>query len=471
MSSFSIPAQAVRTFLAASVIAAALFLAQTHDALTDVTRPLVIGTLHVLGVPAHDSGAMMSIGRLEVPWTRDCAGGNLLLVLLAITIWVNRNERSFTRLLLRAALAVPAALAANVARVLTLIVYRTAFYPTVESPQSHYFMGLIWLVPFVTCILPKSERALSFSWMETLHAAAVVALLAPLAGTPNSIWMIVCAVMALSRCQVRRDHSRLRISLTLLWIITGAAIAAINMESFWLPWLLACPPLLDLRWAGRISGICVILSTHPMIAMQKWSILLAGTGLLLTLAPALKRPPSNGGEPCISVPATGWLRALRLISLVCFACPFMASTLLALGFEKWTPPATVESRCIGNDGYEVRLADQPSQIGLICYAAASRDRHHTIKVCLKYRGVEITNESENSHVYTDGSHWLREFFLQKGKLCNDYEDYLQNTFHPLTDPGIHLIFVAPREQIGETDFESQCQHLAVQFQSACTVKL
>jgi len=464
MAAPSITPQTLRTVIAAGSIALVLFLTQSGDILIDVTRPLVIACLDWMGVAAMDQGSMISIGRLEVPWTRDCAGINLLVILLALTIWVNRYEKSQTHFWLRLAFALPAALLANVARVLTLIGYRAFFYPVIESPQTHYFMGLIWLVPFVTWIIPRNERRLSHGWLEALHAAAVVALLAPMAGTPNGSLVLLCAVIALAHCQMRRDHLQLRLWLTVLWLTGGAAIAVINMESFWLPWLLLCPLLADFRWLSKVSGILVLSCTHAVIAMHPWAVFVGGAGLIMTLIPWLKNTPHFSSEE--AVPATSslvWRNTLHCLCLAAFAWPFTSSALLTFGYQKWTPPTNVESRFIGNDGYEIRLEGQPDEVGLVCYAAPGRDRHHTVQVCLKYRGVEITQVPGRDAVFSDGSHWLREFFLQNDTLQTDYAGYLSATFRPWADPGIHLIFVAPQDQISAAEFESHCTRLAQAF--------
>lgn len=447
----------LRTIVAAIILAVAVHLTQSRDLLEDPTRPVVMTVLRLIGLDAVDRGEVMAVGGLHVPWTRDCAGINLLLILLALAVWVNRQERRAGRFWLRVACMVPAALAANVLRVLTLLAYRTLAYPGVESPQTHYFMGFMWLVPFVALITPRDDRPKAASIMETLHAAAVISLLAPMTGTPNATLVALATVACLSRCRVRPASG-----LTLLaWSACGIGIAMAGMESFWLPWLLLCPQLVDLRRISIFDAAC-IACTHSLIAMQTLSWTIAAVGVL-TAWLARNAPPARQ-HPSPHVP----LFARVIPFFAALPMPFIASTLLSFGQAAWTPPASLSCKPMNQGGYEVRLRGQPPHVGLACYAAASRDRHHTVQVCLKYRGIEVTHADECPLVLTEGRHWFREFFLQDGQMLPDYAAYVRSTFRPWSDPGVHLIFVSLREKQTAAEFSAECDLLATQFHQLCT---
>ena len=90
-----------------------------------------------------------------------------------------------------------------------------------------------------------------------------------------------------------------------------------------------------------------------------------------------------------------------------------------------------------------------------------------MKVCLKYRGVELEAVSGSPDVFTDGDHWLREFFLQDGALLPDYMSYLRSTFKPWASPGVHVIFVAPKARLTPASFDEQCILLAGRLQALC----
>jgi len=489
----------MRTGIAAAVVAGAVHLAQSRDVVVDFTRPIVLQTLRWLGNDAVDCGEELRLGKLLVPWTRDCAGINLLFILLALAVWVNRKESRAWRFWLCMLGMVPAAAAANVLRVLTLLAYRTLAYPGVESPQTHYFIGFIWLVPFITLITPRDHRPLAAGLMETLHAAAVVALLAPLAGTPNAMLLTLAAILCLSQCRLRENLSQSWPAAA--WMAAGTGIGLVGMESFWLPWLLLCPLLAPPRWVCSVPGIAFLACTHSLIVMQPWSWAIAAAGLAWACfhdkADTAADAPSRTGCPqpaaveatdtqepthCMLAPSQinsairsaathvstepmSWARQAAFFT--CLTFPFLASTLLAIGQQNWEPPTGVASRCISPNCYEIRLPGQPEHLGLACYSAPTRDRHHTLTVCLKYRGIELTEVEGSPLVLTDGTHWFRECFLQDGHLFPDYPAYVRSTFIPWSDPGVHLIFVSAHDAQTPGEFSAACEELAQRFYRKC----
>jgi exosortase/archaeosortase family protein len=518
--SFRFSSASVRTGVAAAVVAGAVHLAQSRDVVVDFTRPLVLGTLRWFGNEAVDCGEELRVGKLLVPWTRDCAGINLLFILLALAVWVNRKESRAWRFWLCMLGMVPAAAVANVLRVLTLLMYRTVAYPGVESPQTHYFIGFIWLVPFISLITPRDGRALRAGLMETLHAAAVVALLAPMAGTPNALLLTLAAVVGLAQCRVRDDAVRANAWPLVAWVTAGVGIAVVGMESFWLPWLLLCPLLVQSRWIWSVPGLACVLCTNSLVVMQPWSWAVAAAGVAWVLfygegaeetagdkgaASDLKDrsavPPTIyecaaadadaalRGEAaaasehdaaacaadaytavplvpvCVRPRRLGW--AVQLAFYACLTFPFLASTVLAIGQKSWEPPAGVMARCISPNCFEVRLHGQPKEIGLACYSSASRDRHHTLEVCLKYRGIELSAVEDCPLVMTDGKHWFREFFMQEGQMLADYPAYVRSTFVPWRDPGVHLIFVSANEAHSAAEFNAASEVLAQRFFEEC----
>ncbi len=161
----------------------------------------------------------------------------------------------------------------------------------------------------------------------------------------------------------------------------------------------------------------------------------------------------------------GW--AVQVAFYACLTFPFLASTVLAIGQKSWEPPAGVMSRCISPNCFEVRLHGQPKAIGLACYSSASRDRHHTLEVCLKYRGIELSAVEDCPQVMTDGKHWFREFFMQEGQMLADYPSYVRSTFCPWRDPGVHLIFVSANEAHSAAEFNAACEVLAQRFYEEC----
>ena len=121
-------------------------------------------------------GEVIRTGRVEVPWTGDCSGMNLLLILLAIGAWVSREQALNRSWILRLLSLIPAAVLANVLRILALTGYRNVAYPAIESPQMHYFIGFVCVAPFALLALPAFRLNSLFLVLQT---AAVMCLLAP----------------------------------------------------------------------------------------------------------------------------------------------------------------------------------------------------------------------------------------------------------------------------------------------------
>ncbi|MCF7734425.1 MAG: archaeosortase/exosortase family protein, partial [Akkermansiaceae bacterium] len=169
----------IRTLVAGGLIFALLQVARTTDVLSWLTRPAAAAVLAIFGSGAADHGSHLVIGRLQVPWTRDCAGFDVLLVLWGLILWTSRHDPVSWRFWLRLAAAIPAAVVANIARVLTIVVWRQAFYPAVESPQMHYFMGFLWLLPLLAFFVPRGGRPSLQYAVETGLLAAALSLAAP----------------------------------------------------------------------------------------------------------------------------------------------------------------------------------------------------------------------------------------------------------------------------------------------------
>lgn len=448
-----------RTVIAAVLLALAIPLMQSRDPLAMVSRPLVVGVLGLLGLDAVDGGEYIRVGHLEIPWSGDCNGGNLLILLLALAVWVTRHEPIGWRYGVRLVAMLPAAIVANLLRVLTLVAYRAIVFPSVESPQTHYFIGFVWLIPFLALITPRDGRPLARSLLETSHAAAVLALLAPVAGTTNGTLVSIAAIVILSTSRALENPGRNGLLFAGAWGASGVAIALLQVESFWLPWLLLCPLLGTGGHLPRVAWLMGLACTHPLVAIHSWSWGLAAVGAF-----SAWRSRSLAVKPEAEEANPLWKRITVFAQPAFFASlamPFLASSFTAKPDRNpWSPPADVLSRTLGQEGYEVRLPGQSGNIGLACYPAPGSDRHHTVKVCLKYRGVDLRPSEECGSVMTDGDHWYREFFLHEDVLLRSYSAYVRKTFRPRADPGVHLIFVAPRERIGAMEFDAACETLA-----------
>lgn len=454
---------------ALSVGAVLLFvqLTRSRDVFSDFSRPTVTWSLHALGIPAEDHGTMIAVGRLEVPWTRDCAGLNLLFVLMAVTVWVNRKQIDL-RLLAKLIATVPAALVANVLRVLSLIGVREVLYPAVESPQLHYFLGLIWLVPFLLFVVPKGTRPLRYVLFEAAHAAAVVALLAPLSGVPGGETVTLAAVICLAQCRVQTRSSALRDWLSVCWMLAAVGISLLGMESFWLPWLLVSPLLVEWRWIFSPAGAALTLGSYPLVGMLPGGVHVIWAAVAWYLWQQF-HGSKDGNEVAGSDPKVDGLRAFGFqAGWVMLMLPFIASTLLAPDQRAFVPPSSVVATPLAADSYDIRIPGQHERIGLVWFNPSGNGRHHSMKVCMKFRGIDLRPTPGSETVLTDGSRWMREFFIIDGRLIPTYPGYLFRTLVPRSSPGVHLIFFTNQADMGFAEFDRECEVLAAKLVGADT---
>lgn len=457
----------LRLLLATVAVGGLLLLSPSQSAFLDLTRPLLLALFHFTGIPAADTGVALVVGQLTVPWTRDCSGINLLVILFALTVWINRTQPADLRSWFRLAIIFPAALAANTLRVLTLLAYRHIAYPAVESPQLHYFIGFIWLVPMILLVAPKDGRSGLSRTVETLHAAAVLAWLSPLINSPGGPWLAAAALFLLSQSRLATTRHPLRLLLFVLWLFAGLAIGLFSIESLWLVWLLLCPLLVPLHLLRRPNYWLTLAAAHPILILLPVGEGLAALGIASMLWHSFHRQPLNtvpSSPPPTIAPA--WSTALALTAFA-LTLPFTASSLFASNHLPLLPPAHLIINDIGAHGYELRLPNQVSPIRLVWYAAQNNDRHHTMSVCLKYRGRDLQPVPDHASVQTDGRYWLREFFVLNHSLLPSYNEYVLRTLAPRAHPGAHLIFVAPMDALSPDDFARQTHALATQLPDLC----
>ncbi len=434
-------------------------LSQAHDYFGNLTRPVVLWILQVAGIAASDRGDVLSVGSLEVPWSRDCAGLNLLIILLAVAIWMNRHERPGLAYWLRIAAMLPAAVLANVARVFTIIAYRKIFFPAIESPQLHYFFGLLWLVPFAILAIPRDSRPRSTVFFELLHTASVVALLSPLVDGPGGAGLSIAVVLGLAHCRVPDVISPRRVLLLAIWLAAAAGIIWFGVESFWMPWLLVCPLVAQASWLKRPEGLVLLLASHPMFG------LLPGAEIVtwLTIAYAVWRQFSHEAAAATAGPSARdpWAGAAMVTGALAFVLPFLSSGFFGMGeTASLRPPEGLLQKEIPGSGYQVQLPGQGEDIGLLWYLPSGSQRHHTLKICMKYRGIDLEPSKEDPAVMTDGKLWMREFFLKDGRLIDSHLDYVKSTVGPRESPGVHLIFVSESDTFPAAEFNRRTQALA-----------
>ena len=458
------PNPLARTVVALAAVFALLHLASANNLLSDVTRPLVVGLLKLLGVAARDAGGELVLGRLHVPWTRDCAGVNLLAMLWAVTLWANRAEPLSRRYWLRFVLAAPAAVAANIARIFTLLAYRHALFPAVETPQLHYFIGFLWLVPCLPLLVPRAGREPGRYAMETLFLVVALSLVSPFVPAPGGNLVTIATLLLLAQSRFAAVSADGRLAAA-VWMLAAGFIGVASMESLWLPWLFLCPWFggRDLRRSP--TKLVLVLGTIPLVAMHpvgRWLIIAAA---LCEAWRLLRASATEGKTVEVEDVSRPWRRMFVRGGLaLLLVAPFATSSASGLLRPSLRPPAGAMSRPAGVNAYEVHLVGQPADVQLMWYGPSGDGRHHTLPVCMRYRGVTLKPAPEPA-VMTDGKVWMREFFIHRGQLLSDYRTYLRRTLWPWAPAGVHVISIASINCLSAKTFAQQTGLLAQELHS------
>lgn len=446
----------IRTFASLGLVLALLQTAQSVDVMSGVTKPLVVGLLKLLGIRALDGGTYLEVAHLQVPWTGDCAGLNIVAVLLALTFWTNRAECLSWRLVLKVAAAVPLAFVANIGRILTLIGYRLLCFPSVESAQLHYFIGFVWLLPFVRFFLPPVTAGAPPRWPGILQMAAALGLVAPQVTGPGGMLVTICVLLAVALSRFSPPRTRTDYWLAGAWIVVAPLIAITRMESLWLPWLLGCPLLLARPAGWFFTTPWVLLGTIPLAASHgalKWVVIAAAAWSAWKW---LVQPTAASSEalPSQRLPwfGSGALAVLMIL-------PFVATSVIGGRANREAPPPGCMSRLVETRAHEVRLLGQSRDLSVVWYEPSGDGRHHTLAVCMSYRGIQLQPTSQGS-VQTDGQHWMREFFLVGQELIPTYRGYLRRTLRPFSPSGVHIIMVGPKTVTTPANFAIEAESLA-----------
>lgn len=452
--------QVIRTLLALTAVFVLLHLVGTTDLLSGITRPLVVGFLRLVGASAQDAAGELILGQMRVPWTRDCAGVNILILLWAMTLWSNRAEPFSGRYWLRLGLAVPAALLANICRIFTLLAYRYAFFPAVESPQLHYFIGFLWVMPCLPLLVPRSGREPGRYTLETLFLVAALSLVSPFVSAPggNLVTLATLLLLAQSKYTTLTNRSGL---LGVLWVIAAGFIALASMESLWLPWLLTCPWLIRFERLSSLPRGLLVLGTIPLVSMHPVLRWLVAAAVALEFWNLFKVGSAHATVVQATADARVWRRRITQGGLsVLFVLPFVASSATGLWRPSLRPPPGAMTREVAVNAYEVRLVGQSPDLKLIWYGPSGDGRHHTLPVCMRYRGIELKPCPEAAPVMTDGKMWMREFFIHRDVLLLDYRSYLRRTLWPDSPAGVHLIASLPVDTMSITAFANEAEALA-----------
>ena len=447
--------QMIPNIILYGIIFALLHLASITQALSHISRPMVTFVVQLMGIEAADHGNYLVLGKLIMPWTEDCSGINTLVMLLGITLWINRRQRFGRPYIFRLILCLPAALMANLLRVLSFAAYRYVFYPSWESQELHYFIGFVWLIPFLVLFVPDFRQKNRGQWLEIFYMAVVLALVAPVVFSPGGSLVVICALFYLAHNRIDAAISPAKWPAYLLWAIAALLIAWSRMESLWIPWLLVCPRFVAPRILFSWSGLVVLSGTVSLLAMRtEWQVIVLASLALHTYGLLKKERKDYDSRPIA-------LKKLELSALlILLLVPFMLHGLIGISHEVEHPPRGIMARQLSFNSYKIRVAGQPSDIAMYWYGAFSEGRHHSLVACMRFRGIILEDSAQQKDVYVGNQKWMREFFIHDKRLKSSYPEYLLATFSPFSTPGVHVIFEATSDAMSPAYFARESERIA-----------
>ena len=450
--------QMIPNIILYGIIFILLHLASITEVLSILSRPMVVFVVQLMGIAAVDQGSFLVLGKLILPWTEDCSGINTLVMLLGITLWVNRRQRFGRPYLVRLILCVPAALLANLFRVLTFAAYRYVFYPSWESQELHYFIGFVWLMPFLVLFVPDFRHKDRGQWLEIFYMVVILALVAPVVFSPGGSLVVICALFYLAHNRIDAAAAPPKWPAYLLWAIAALLIAWSRMESLWIPWLLVCPRFVAPRVLFTWSGLVILSGTVSLLAMRtEWQIIVLAALLIHTYGLLKKKSTDQNAQPIA-------LKKLEVSALVVLLlAPFMLHGLIGISHEVEHPPRGIMARQLSFNSYKVRVAGQPSDIALYWYGAFSEGRHHSLEACMRFRGIILKDVEQVKDIYVGNKKWMREFFIHDKELKSSYPEYLLATFSPFSTPGVHVILEAPSDAMSPAYFARESERIVTQL--------
>ena len=290
------------------------------------------------------------------------------------------------------------------------------------------------------------------------QTSAIFCLLVPQIEHRGGLEVATASILLLSRQQLWVSIKKKEVIDWMLWLSFGAAICAVQMESFWIPWIIACPASFNYQFNGRVIEWSLLPLSCPLwylfdgLVYLSWAIF--GVFIFFQyISKTVEVISENDTTHKITI-------RTKLAFVTCsllLSAPFLTSQLPRNSKFFDRPPQELIARDIPG-GFELQLPGQQEAIAMVWYPPTRSDRHHSLRTCLKYRGVDLRKNSE-SGVHTDGNFWFREFFYIDNVWEESHLNYLRRTIGFRTSPGIHVIVIGEINEIGENEFSQQSKQL------------
>lgn len=121
---------------------------------------------------------------------------------------------------------------------------------------------------------------------------------------------------------------------------------------------------------------------------------------------------------------------------------------------------------IDGEAFRVRTLGQSNDVAAFWHGGAHQGRHHSIKTCLQFRGVETNALERVPGAMQSENMWIRELFILDGDLHSSYLDYVTRCIPPFTSHGVHIVFQASKAAVDRDHFLNETQKIADELHQA-----
>lgn len=442
-----------------------LALLKQADLFAELTPLFLSQALGLLGVSSEANAGTLIVAGREVPWSSECSGFNAALLLMSVTLWVNRRSGLSLGLGLRLGGVLLSAFILNIGRVLTILAYRGLRHPVEESPELHMLIGFLWMLPVLPWLVPKADRSSDrqHGWIEMLTLCVVFALLCPMLEGPGALWVGATTLAMLSLHRGMGDEGPPGMVWILAFAVAAVMIWNTSMDSLWLPWILLNPWTLPLKRSTVFVALTLLPGTVPVFAMRFEFQLLAVAGLAYVIWIGSNRQTGASRFVQEAMEATRPSLSGGLCAGILLLAPFYGAAIPVPKLEQAPLPNGCMIQKIETHAYSVRLPIQRESLQIFWFTGSGSDRHHSLVVCMKYRGVDLEPKDREETLWTDGTLWYREYYLCDSKLLATYSEYLAATLIPKSDKGVHVIMTSPRTETPRETFLAETDDLATRL--------
>lgn len=471
--------QLIRSIAPLGLIFLLVHLIEAAEVISDVSRWLIVAVASLFGLQGSDGSVDISIAGITLPWTQDCSGVNSLILLWAVTLWMNRDRPLALSSLMRLALCVPLALAVNVARVFTIAAYRYVFYPEWETGQLHYFFGFIWLLPCVPFLVRDVKDQPAVFWINITYMSVVLSLMAPVIFDSGGTLVALCTLLILAHNAYRPLRGKAQLWLV-PWFAFGLFIAAAASEGFWILWLLIAPHFVHRKLLSSMASVPIFLGCVSVIAMNLtaqvvievaaiiYFVRLVRSPEALTLSLAGQSNSELSTKTC-NFPDVLQVQHITLESragaalFLMLLMPFILPLIFDQERMLQPPPGGVMSRQLAFNTYQIKVRGQATDLASFWFGPFGDGRHHSLVSCMQFQGVALQKVDEHPQVFTDQEKWMTEYFIVDGALIDNYYEYLLLNVIPFSDLGIHLILEAPKDEMSVVFFIQESDRVSRQI--------